>query len=279
MAAGDAIDSHTLILANIALGRPALDGLDQYDAYLDVRAVQEQFRVLDRDYPGSKFVFNTRNVDRWIVSRLNHLDGSYVTLMNFHYGVDLSWSEWVARWRRQFTDHENAINQHFGLRRDSDFLRFDVEADKPSVLAAFLDLENAADELPRENVTPSEHFGLSGGRIVAYTETSKAALERDEALVQRDAAVTQRDAAIAERDAAIAERDRLAAERVIVLAHRARLMEEASARKAAYEHLAAEVDRLVAQRDEIIADRGRIIAHGERLAAEVKAIAVRTRQA
>jgi hypothetical protein len=172
----DTIDCHTRILANIALGRPALDGLDQYDAYLDVRAVQEQFRALDRDYPGSKFVLNTRNVDRWIVSRLNHLNGGYVALMNLYYGVELSWSEWVARWRRQFTDHERVIDQHFGPRRDSAYLRFDVEADKPSLLAAFLGLENAADEPPRENVTPSKHFGLSGGRIVAFMETSRRAL-------------------------------------------------------------------------------------------------------
>jgi len=278
---GGEIDHHAVILANVARGRPALDGFDQYDAYLDVRAVQEQFRALDRDYPGSKFVLNTRNVDRWIVSRLNHLDGGYVSFMNLYYGVDLSWSEWAAIWRREFAEHEAAVDQHFKLS-GSPFLRFDIEADTPSDLAAFLCLQGAADDLPRENTTPtSQRFGFTGGRIVSLAETSEAVLQRDAAIAeretaqaQRDAALAERDRALAERDAAIAERDGLAAERIIVLAHREGLMQETSARAAVYARLAAELDRLIADRDEIIADRGRIIAHGERLAAEVKALAI-----
>lgn len=167
---------------------------------------------------------------------------------------------------------------------DSPYLRFDVETDSARDLAAFLDLHGAADDLPRENVTPEKPFGMSGGRIVALAEASQAVLERDAAIAEldaarasgnaltaeRDTAIAARDAVAAERDALIAQREVLLSERSVILAHRESLMAETSARAAAYERLSSEVDGLTSQRDQIIADRSRIIAHAERLAAEAK---------
>jgi hypothetical protein len=57
---------------------------------------------------------------------------------------------------------------HFHGR--SDFLRFDIETDKPSDLAAFLGLQGAADELPRVGVTRYKPYGFSGEHIVKLAE-------------------------------------------------------------------------------------------------------------
>ena len=160
---------HRGILINVAQDKPPLDGgLDGYDAYLDVGAVQTQFRAIDHHYPGSKFVLNTRNIDRWILSRLNHIAGRYVTYMNLYYGIDLSWSEWADRWRREFAEQERTVLAHFHGR--SDFLRFDIETDKPSDLASFLGLQGAADELPRVGVTGYKPYGFSGEHIVKLAD-------------------------------------------------------------------------------------------------------------
>lgn len=159
-------DSHMAILLNISLGLPALEGFDSHDTYLDVGAVQSQFRSLDRDYPGSRFVFNVRNTDHWIVSRLNHIEGRYVDFMNLYYGINLSWQEWVDRWRLEFANHERAVAEHFQDRKD--FMRFDVDADRLSSLIRFIgaDCLKARDELPREGVTANKYYGLDGKQIV-----------------------------------------------------------------------------------------------------------------
>lgn len=141
------------IMINIAQGRPALDGVDRHDAYLDLRMLHQRFRDFERDYPGSKFVLNTRPVERWLQSRINHLNGAYVPFLNLYHDISLTSSEWADRWRREFVEHEAAVQQHFQSSR-SPYLRFDIESDRPAALAAFLQI-GAANELPRENVTIS----------------------------------------------------------------------------------------------------------------------------
>ena len=50
-------------------GRPLLDDLDDADAYSDILELSVKFDVLDRQYPGSKFILTTRDLDDWLASR------------------------------------------------------------------------------------------------------------------------------------------------------------------------------------------------------------------
>jgi hypothetical protein len=160
-------DSHQAIFLNIVRGEPALKGFDGHEVYLDVAAIQSQFRQLDRDYPGSRFVLNVRDINRWILSRLNHIDGRYVDYMNLCHGVELSWVEWADRWRREFETHERAVLEHF-KDRPTDFLRFDIERDELAKLTAFVGAAGleAPRALPRVNATERKHYALEGGRVV-----------------------------------------------------------------------------------------------------------------
>jgi hypothetical protein len=160
-------DTHMAVLINVALGEPALRGLAPHDVYLDLGAVQSQFQYLDRDYPGNKFVLNIRDVNRWLVSRLNHLNGRYVEFMNLYYGMNLTWPEWVERWRGEFMAHERAAIEHF-RGRDANFLRFDVETDQLTDLISFIgsDCLEPRSELPRVGETEDRHYILDGSRIV-----------------------------------------------------------------------------------------------------------------
>lgn len=159
---------HMTIAINVARGRPALKGLDEFDAYSDIPTVRSQFRQLDRDYPGSRFIHNVRDPDRWIVSRLNHLDGRYVEFLNIYQEVDLSWMDWVAKWRRVLAAHEQAVADHFS-QRPRDLLRFDIEQDSLASLAGFLGTPapaEAGSNLPKVGATAGKHYGLERGRIV-----------------------------------------------------------------------------------------------------------------
>lgn len=161
---------HMAIAINVVRGRPALEGLDGFDAYSDIMSVRTQFRHLDRDYPGSRFIHNVRDPDRWIVSRLNHLGGRYVEFLNIYHEVDLSWTDWVAKWRRDLAAHERAVADHFRLR-PLDLLRLDIEQDSLAALAGFLGIPapaRSASSLPRVGVTGRKHkrYILEGGQII-----------------------------------------------------------------------------------------------------------------
>src|SRR5262245_10122955 len=58
----------------LAEGRPLLDDLDDADAYSDILALSENFTALDEQYPGSKFILTTRDVDDWLASRRRHVE-------------------------------------------------------------------------------------------------------------------------------------------------------------------------------------------------------------
>lgn len=161
------IDLTVRIVRNIALGVPALRGIDHFDAYADIPAVQSQFRQLDRDYPGSRFIFNVRDIDGWILSRLNHLDGRNCEFLNILHGLNLDWQEWANRWRAEFIAHERTVAEYF-RHRPGDLLRYDIENDEAPRLASFLDIAGVAQDraLPRDGTTKAKHYILDGRRFV-----------------------------------------------------------------------------------------------------------------
>lgn len=165
--AADKSDVDEAVLRNIAEGRKALDTVDQYDVYLDTEAIRVNFQALDRDYPGSKFIFNVRDPNQWLLSRLNHGDGTYVQYMNDYYGVDRPWHEWVAIWRQEFLEHEQAVLAYFKGRGDQ-FLRFDIGTSALAGLVEFIgdDCLLGRDWLPVVGVTEEKFFALVGGRFV-----------------------------------------------------------------------------------------------------------------
>lgn len=53
-------------------GRKLLDGLEQYNAFLDFDPARF-YKMLDHQYPGSKFIFTVRDLDSWMRSRKMHV--------------------------------------------------------------------------------------------------------------------------------------------------------------------------------------------------------------
>ena len=68
---------------NLHQDKPLLSGYDYYTFYSDMESVfyensyptiieaYKYYQILDKQYPHSKFILNTRNVDNWILSRIN----------------------------------------------------------------------------------------------------------------------------------------------------------------------------------------------------------------
>jgi len=55
----------------IAEGQPLLSSIDGYDCYTDA-PFYRHYQALDRQYPDSRFILNTRDTDAWVRSRIAH---------------------------------------------------------------------------------------------------------------------------------------------------------------------------------------------------------------
>jgi hypothetical protein len=97
---------------------------EDFEAYLDVQSIVHNFKVLDREYPGSKFILTTSaDVESWLQSRRRHVEANRC---NKEY--DGPWYEvdevgWVEEWKA----HHAAVLRHFA-NRPEDLLVFDVRA-------------------------------------------------------------------------------------------------------------------------------------------------------
>ena len=99
------------------------------------------FRAMDRDYPGSFFIYNTRSMDRWVNSRLRHapVGSNMIEKFKHLYGTDdadLVVRHWIAG-RQSF---EAELNEYFG--QSSKLLILDIESEDPGgQIARFLGMD------------------------------------------------------------------------------------------------------------------------------------------
>lgn len=119
---------------NITMGWPILTGFDiEYRAFSDLTHVEETFyieanrwfRTLDRDYPGSYFILNTRPLDSWILSRSQHDQGRFLREHMSSRGTP-SKKATIAQWTHEREAFHAEVRQYFA--HSSRFLEIDIEA-------------------------------------------------------------------------------------------------------------------------------------------------------
>jgi hypothetical protein len=172
---------------NILNGRRPLEGYESYTFYSDMecfRTCNEQisfvsiakdyFDLLDLNYPNSKFILNTRNIDSWISSRLRHtcdfspirygfterLTDSipYIEYHKQAYKVDKV-DELVKIWRDEWYTHHDNVITHFTYR-PRDLLVYDIEKDPFTKISDFFQLcglKFDTESLPHANKTKVWH--------------------------------------------------------------------------------------------------------------------------
>lgn len=120
-------------------GRPLLAGLDpDIDAFSDVEDLTYDFALLDRQYPGSRFILTVRPLEEWLDSRRRHVERNQVLHARGEYTgrwLDVDLAGWAADYQR----HVGAVRAHFA-GRDDDLLVIDITAgDGWAPLCRFLD--------------------------------------------------------------------------------------------------------------------------------------------
>jgi hypothetical protein len=122
----------------IAEGRPAVEDFPDHDAFSDIWCLSENFALLDRQYPGSRFVLTTRDLDSWLESRRRHVARNRSRRETGEYQGDFLEVD-VDAWRAQFERHHAAVAAHFRDRSDLLVLRI-TEGDGYERLCPFLGL-------------------------------------------------------------------------------------------------------------------------------------------
>lgn len=135
-----------ILFMNNMLGRPLLTGITRYDVFSDMFYLTDDcclegnflFRQMDADYPDALFILNTRDRERWVLSRLKHapaITGSLVK--RARKALDLTEAEVLDLWRSQWDDHHAQVAEYFADKADR-FLTYNIETQDISVMADWL---------------------------------------------------------------------------------------------------------------------------------------------
>lgn len=115
-----------IVETSLAIGEPLLSRLDpRFEAFSDIRALSTNFDLLDRQYPGSRFVLTVRPIEEWLESRRRHVESNVQRKAAGEYhGVFLTVEEHA--WREEWEEHIERVRSYFTDR--DDFLEVDVTA-------------------------------------------------------------------------------------------------------------------------------------------------------
>ncbi len=123
-------NAQLIIQANLRAGRPALVGLEDFEAFFGLEYVQdawniENFRHFDRiaeDYPQARFLLNTCDSDDWLQARMLRAGGQYLDRAMKRTGM--SRRGILNLWADDFHRHHDMVRNYF---RDTPDRLFEVE--------------------------------------------------------------------------------------------------------------------------------------------------------
>lgn len=174
------------IRENLFNNKPLLNNYEQYTVFTDMECCYKKndtcywlfaykwFYLLDKQYPNSKFILNTRNVENWIQSRINHYCGmmlinnevsrlkpveSYINNQQKYYGTE-SLEELIQLWKDDWYEHHLDVISYF-KNRPQDLLVYHIEKDPFSKIVDFFKPYGIifnTDGLPQANKTQDRHL-------------------------------------------------------------------------------------------------------------------------
>jgi hypothetical protein len=144
----------TVIKENHEKGHKLLKGIEQYDAYSDwsIPSTNHLFIEFDKQYPNSKFILNTRDMDGWIKSREKHVKRiKKLDKLQKKYPDNPWYNINKEAWEKEFIDHHKKVFDYFADRKNN-LLIFDVtKGDGWEKLCLFLNKNIPNSTFPTSN--------------------------------------------------------------------------------------------------------------------------------
>ena len=132
------------LAASFISGEEKLSGTNQREIPLNMFRL---FKELYNQYPESKFIYNTRNIDEWVDKRRKIGDGYIMDYYRRCSNPELSdTKEWKEKtieevnedWRKSFTNHRKEVLDFFEEKDSDRFLEFNIADDHPQKIIDFL---------------------------------------------------------------------------------------------------------------------------------------------
>ena len=163
------------MLKNLRTSQPLLTGIDKSNVYSDMECLHKNgeffyghrlFPILDLQYPGSLFIFNTRNLESWIKSQLAHKSkkhGPYVRrvrkgLNALNPDRQITTEDVIEMWRKTWHQHENEVNKYFSGK--SNLIKVNIENPESKKLLIHSLKQHGyqltSDDLPYVGATPEK---------------------------------------------------------------------------------------------------------------------------
>lgn len=158
---GSNVNLAETIFANREAGRPLLSGLERARVFSDMELngakrrleAYTLFREFDEQYPGSRFILNLRDKDRWLRSRLNQGNGGYAQKQMATKGAATQ-EELLAIWSREWDAHLADARAYFA-DKPGQLVEFNIETDDPQKLVdAFPEYGLSAENWGKRNANP-----------------------------------------------------------------------------------------------------------------------------
>ncbi len=150
-----------IIENNYKNGDDLLLGISNYDAYLDWNhpSTNHLYKEFDQQYPGSKFILNTRNMEDWLQSREKHvLRDPNLKKKQYLYPEDPWYNINKEAWKIEFENLHKDVLEYF-KNREKDLLIFNVaDGDSWEKLCPFLGLDILDGVFPMKNKAPKKSY-------------------------------------------------------------------------------------------------------------------------
>jgi GT2 family glycosyltransferase/glycosyltransferase involved in cell wall biosynthesis len=257
-------------------GRGLVEYLGDYDAFSDIWRLSERFDVLDRQYPGSKFILTIRDLDDWLDSRRRHVERNVLRKSKGLYSGGFLTVD-VAGWSGQYREHHARVFEYFADRPDDLLVMNVAGGDGYELLCPFLGATVPAERFPWDNrgadwrlkagTTPAAAVGAATGSAGPRGQDPESARSERVFAASEAARRSVRSAFRLSRRIVrgVARRGRLAVRRLHARAQRrtaARRSSRRSAATVAYRPAPQRMETRVAARD---LDIDAVLGHLEQL--------------
>ena len=129
--------------------RGVFDVVERYDAFQD-NPWPMLYKILDLEYPGSKFILTVRDEEKWIKSVVNYFGDKETSMRKWIYGLGSPKGN-EELYINTFKKHNSDVKRYF-LNRPDDLLVIDLTAGEGwEMLCSFLEKNQPREPFPHFN--------------------------------------------------------------------------------------------------------------------------------
>jgi hypothetical protein len=116
-----------------------LENVSKTNGGLPIMA-NEYFKEIYACFPCAYYILNIRNVDDWLISRINHNAslGHHSYLKRWKKLYKIKDEEVIEMWRNSYIQHTQNVKNFFVDDRKRSLLIYDIDNDNPSKIVSFL---------------------------------------------------------------------------------------------------------------------------------------------